>query len=440
MYHVHTFSYSCQTISKVCILNIKMKNQNATISFLLGVFFIFAGFFGFLFNIQQKALQQSQDLRSQASENDLVTWPDLKLRESKTLYVNQETKIYFDLENNGYSPEEIFTTFNIVGKTLYAPFISSSVQSFYETKNVLMEETTDGYLVKVYLVRKTGQQLGVANSKEVFHVVFSPKNVGLFTFSFDEENTYFIKDGYRYPITAKRVDFNVISENTSNVKSCNESCTSNNECPVNHSCYDTGSGKKCRLATNVSSTTCAGITDNGLNRTCNEYCADSRECKSGYTCWYNSCRNPENVESQSCADLSTVQKETVIKSCNESCTANADCAVNMRCYNNTCRLASNPSSTSCSAMTEKAVSETYEKPNKQATEAANLPSKTDEPKASVAPSASPTPAPNVTNNSDSSGWNYSVEDILPITIIGVGILLLLASLFFFLMGKRQNQG
>lgn len=41
--------------------------------------------------------------------------------------------------------------------------------------------------------------------------------------------------------------------------------------------------------------------DKGIHRSCNEYCADKNECASGLSCYYNKCRNPQNLSSESCS-------------------------------------------------------------------------------------------------------------------------------------------
>lgn len=47
--------------------------------------------------------------------------------------------------------------------------------------------------------------------------------------------------------------------------------------------------------------------DNGLHRSCNEYCADKNECAAGYSCFNNKCRNPRNLNSESCSNPPTPQ-------------------------------------------------------------------------------------------------------------------------------------
>lgn len=44
-----------------------------------------------------------------------------------------------------------------------------------------------------------------------------------------------------------------------------------------------------------------GQPDRGLNRGCNQYCADKNECAAGFSCYFNRCRNPQNLTSESCS-------------------------------------------------------------------------------------------------------------------------------------------
>lgn len=80
-------------------------------------------------------------------------------------------------------------------------------------------------------------------------------------------------------------------------KSCNQNCASDTECSSNY-CYK----GQCRLAENREDSFCRGVGDKGLNRACNEYCADKNECASGYSCYYNRCRNPRNITSDTCSN------------------------------------------------------------------------------------------------------------------------------------------
>jgi hypothetical protein len=183
------------------------------------------------------------------------------------------------------------------------------------------------------------------------------------------------------------------------IKQCNEVCTSNSECSTNQRCYNTGSDKRCRLATNVTSTSCGGLPNQGLNRSCNQYCADSRECGAGYTCWYNRCRIPGNVESTSCTSpqstTTTVTGTTkgglpittvTYQGCNQNCASNRECQAGLRCYQGACRHPLNPKNVACSS-------------DSSANGIDPTPAGTASPKPSASPSTSATPRPSATPSS-----------------------------------------
>lgn len=244
-----------------------------------------------------------------------------------------------------------------------------------------------------------------------------------------------------------------------NTKSCNETCDTHTDCKINLGCFNINNTKRCRLATNVTSDSCAQPTDNGISRSCDEYCSDSSECADAYFCYYNRCRIPENPENASCAALSSTIASQMAQSCNQSCTSNRDCSVNMRCYNGACRLASNPSSSSCSPYTHKSVSSysntkggvTNVEPTveKEVKSTATSSAKNATSAAKIAASASPTIKPSsspvatvapvaedeqtaldaVTNNLKQRGLNF------PIAMIGSGILIIVMIIIFWLLKK-----
>ncbi len=187
---------------------------------------------------------------------------------------------------------------------------------------------------------------------------------------------------------------------SSTTKSCNDTCSSNSECPSGQRCFTTGSESRCRLATNVTSTSCTQPPDQGLRRSCDEYCADTRECSAGLTCWYNKCRLLENLESRSCRvpqattggtggptkGGQTTGTAVVYQGCNENCQTNRDCTSGLRCYQSKCRHPLQVTSTSCST------TETTTTP-KPSTTPTTSSKPTASPKSSVSPTARPSIAP-----------------------------------------------
>lgn len=54
------------------------------------------------------------------------------------------------------------------------------------------------------------------------------------------------------------------------------------------------------------------VGDQGIHRSCNEYCADKNECASGLSCYFNRCRNPQNLNSESCSAAPTPKPSPTI--------------------------------------------------------------------------------------------------------------------------------
>lgn len=133
------------------------------------------------------------------------------------------------------------------------------------------------------------------------------------------------------------------------LKTCNQDCNNNAECENNLLCYTIGDSHKCRLADNPSDDQCKQV-NHGLDFTCNHYCADTSECSKDFTCWYNRCRQPENVESESCLLPASKLKSLMEQNCNQVCSSNANCVINMRCYQGACRLATHPNNSVCQAI------------------------------------------------------------------------------------------
>lgn len=244
------------------------------------------------------------------------------------------------------------------------------------------------------------------------------------------------------------------------VKSCNESCSSNSECETNYRCYD----GRCRLATNVSSSSCEDMPDQGLNRSCNEYCANTGECASGYTCWENRCRNPLNVTSTSCDQLTTTQYQLYVSSCNQSCYDNNDCATNLRCYQGACRLASNVSSLTCSPAETTTVSYIYEQPKTSptpkggdfltqtsTTSASASPRSSASPTGGIGSTTSPRPSPSAPTYTDTSSDISDNETALqavvrnlqdrgisfPLAMIGSGVFLIFLILLLLSLSRKK---
>lgn len=335
----------------------------------------------------QKPLQQTQEVRPDASVNDGSVF--VTTQPNSSITVNQPAVIRLAVDTKSIATTGVQLVFNIHSTAGFQDMTaqvltSSGLQSAY----LELEQTADGALIGVIALPPGGQQFSTNTPTVFLELTFTPTSVGTLTLNFDDERSIVTKHGSNppedvlnniattsYTVTGiavtptpsatPRVTPSPTPSASPNI-SCNKSCSSNDNCPVNYRCYSLGNESRCRLVTNPTSTTCQNAPDNGLNRRCNEYCADSRECAAGFSCWQNRCRNPENIDSTSCAALTQTQRTRAIASCNQSCTVNGDCATNLRCHSGRCRLASNPSSLSCSASTTPKVSDSYAGPTKGA--------------------------------------------------------------------------
>lgn len=137
---------------------------------------------------------------------------------------------------------------------------------------------------------------------------------------------------------------------------CNQSCKSNHDCAANLRCYH----NQCRLATNVTSTSCTPR-DKSTLASCNQSCSNNRDCQEGLACHFSRCRNPLNLESTTCQAPTSQVVEAMSQACNQSCSTHRDCPPNHLCYasSQSCRLALNPQSTSCQPASQPTVSSQY---------------------------------------------------------------------------------
>ncbi len=155
--------------------------------------------------------------------------------------------------------------------------------------------------------------------------------------------------------------------------SCNSACETNENCTGVNSgyiCYDSGSGKFCRLANNPSDTSCKAATPTPTPTPqvgCNDTCTTNADCMNdahicAQTSTGNRCRLAEYVSSPDCrvpviATATPTPTPTPAPGCNDTCVQNADCSnVNHICVSTDdgsmrCRLAEYTSSANCSVPT-----------------------------------------------------------------------------------------
>lgn len=341
-----------------------LGNLNRLLPF-VGFLMVIAGIIGLVF--VQKPLNETQDLRSDASQEVQTIWPVITAANpDQDFTVDEDSQILLNLTTSELTLKKLNLVFNIINSDFETPEVSIINTAELKSKKLEIEKTEDGYLVNLQAIPVDQSEKTFSSDSTLLSIDFIPKKAGTIAINFDEDNSYIDTPSLAYAIDTQNISFDIkdkqnVNEEADTTRSCNESCSSNADCQVNYRCFNTGSENKCRLVTNPSSSTCSVAPLAPLNRQCNEGCATSNDCKQGLTCWLNTCRNPENIESVSCANLTSAQQIQAVNSCGEGCSSNADCAVNFRCYKNECRLASNPSSLTCSTATVKTVSLIYDK-------------------------------------------------------------------------------
>jgi hypothetical protein len=414
------------------IITTHKRNKWLSLGTIMSLILIAIGFFT-LISIQ-KPIQESQDLRQQASVDSGPVSLSFNPASGSDLLVDEPASIEFQINTGDVQTDGIQIFFNIVTDTITSP-PTFDIESGIGLQSIVTEiqEVSDGYLVMMaYLPSTISSTSSFATSTATTfgRLNFTPTSEGTISVNFDVENSISsihgsdpAEDGLQHVATQTYSVITAASPSpspsaspdtspspspsaspstspspspspsaspdaspspspspsaspdtspsptptpdsgngTGGVVSCNQGCSSNDNCAANHRCYN----GQCRLVTNVSSDTCSGSVssnpDYGLNRTCNQYCADNRECASGYSCYYNRCRNPLNINNLSCAAPSARVVQAMQSSCNQACNTHKDCAANLLCNasSKTCRLATNPGSSSCSPAAYKTVSSTY---------------------------------------------------------------------------------
>lgn len=356
-----------------------LDNVNKLVPF-VGFLMVIAGILGLIF--VQKPLNESQELRSDASQ-DQELWPKISTNlPDQDFYVDQVSQIALNLNSESLRIRKVNVVFNIINDDIEDLIVTVDASSGLRAEQVEVEEVEDGYLVSVLAVKSNPNDQVELNNETFIKIEFTPRSEGNISINFDEDNTYIVTPSLTYSMDAQTMNFDIKKlqndpvdqdDEVAVIRECNQSCNSNADCAVNYRCFNTGSENKCRLATNPSSTSCSNTQVVSPNKQCNAQCTSSRECAQGLSCWNSACRNPSNVENTTCANQTVKEKEVSVKSCGETCSSNADCAINFRCYQSACRLATNPSSLTCSAFTEKKVSIIYDQTEEvtEATESAN---------------------------------------------------------------------
>lgn len=374
-----------------------VKNNMMRLVFSFGVFSLFVGMVAVM--LSRQSIETNQDIRNQASvDSGPVKVTSKTSTGKKTFQVGDSVDIDLLVTTNGEETAGIQTVFNIVTDVIGSDItVEPHTQAGLISEVNELEEVDDGFLITNFSRPSLGTSFNTSNKVAFLRVSFTPEKPGPIIFNFDSEKSKSPKYGSNPPEELlkhiKVMEFEVAGDNTDeeeenttdNVEetsspepstdptptpqpvggsntTCNIECVSNNDCGTNQRCYDTGSQKRCRLVTNVSSESCQSLPDQGLSRSCNQYCADSNECAEGLSCWYNQCRHEDNIANISCSPPSEEVTRLIQEKCNTHCNSNADCSLNMACLSNQCRLASNLSSATCTARTKHTVSVIYTAP------------------------------------------------------------------------------
>ncbi len=465
----------------------KRKNSIVPVVLSLSAFiFIVLGAASVLF-IQKPLQDRSFDTRDQASvANGQVT---LSSNFQDISATNTQAKVTLSVNTHGVQTDGIQIVFNVVTQTSDGLTVKILADAGLQAVKQEVQTTNDGYLISIIAIPNSlGQSFSSTTDKAFAELLFTTKRAGEIKLVFDQDNSIATVSNTNPPRnelkTIPQFTYTTIGSLTQTtasptpsptpspsptptatpiitssptptpvttgvggavIRQCNESCTASSQCAVNLRCYEGA----CRLATNVSSSTCSTQVDSGLNRSCNQYCADSRECQSGYTCFNNQCRRPDNPDSASCAAPSASTTTAIAQSCNTACTSNANCGTNLRCYDGYCRLATNPSSLTCSSSTASTVSSLYSTKGGKGEE---IPYPSVDPENTPVPSASPvsftSPRPSVAPTADDTAQETVLNRIMrafeqqgisfPMLVIGIGALLLILAILFSVMRRGKQ--
>lgn len=200
--------------------------------------------------------------------------------------------------------------------------------------------------------------------------------------------------------------------------SCNSSCQTNEQCftaNADYLCYE----NRCRLQTNISSTSCTPP-GGGNEYPCNSTCQTNEQCRTVdefHLCYQGRCRLDINVSSTTCQEPEDQTQAQV--GCNETCTANTDCSNPSHiCFNSQCRLETNPASTNCTRPTTPGAPRTPADPSDPTN-----PSDPDAPAVTTVPGQTQPDLPAELPKSGPEDWGNWLKAGL--AALGVGAILLL---------------
>ncbi len=384
---MNTTSNSTASSDNRSTISSKSVSPWQTISIVLSTLLVICGALGLVY--LQKPLRETQYIQPEASVDvGLVTVSSRSTTGAMSQGV--PSSVIFSVDTAGAQIHGVQLVFNVVSNAADNLGIKVLESSGLKTAFLETERTNDGYLVGVVaLPQEESAGYSTTAATDFLEIEFTPRHGGTIEFNFDVEESFAslygsepLKDELTHIET---IIYHISGEpatstttvaagqapapDPNSTAQCNETCTDNSECPINHRCVDVSGTSRCRLATNISSEYCSTKLTVQSQQTasqttfaqCNEQCTRHADCAAGFACLEGACRHPQNPDNTSCQEPLESDLVTISQSCNSACTQNSDCATNLRCFSGSCRLATNVSSSTCAAGYTGTVSSIYNK-------------------------------------------------------------------------------
>ncbi|MFZ1721306.1 MAG: hypothetical protein WAU07_02260, partial [Microgenomates group bacterium] len=367
-------------------MNARFGNAISRLLFFLALVCVISGSLGLVY--VQKPLRETQNIQPEASVDvGLVTVSSRST--TGAISQGQPTSVILSVNTASAQIYGVQLVFNIVTDTTDNFGIRVLENSGLKTAFLETERTSDGYLVGVVaLPQVESSGYSTFSATDFLEIQFTPHHGGTVELNFDVEESFaslFASDPLKDELThIENITFYVSGEpvsvtgntqtatqppphDSNSIAQCNELCSDNSQCPVNHRCVDISGTNRCRLATNISSEICSTkitvesqpISAPAQFAQCNEACTYHSECAAGNVCYLGSCRQAAFPDSVTCENPSESVLLAISQSCNMACLDNSECGANMNCFSGICRLATNKSSVTCSPGLAGSVSAMY---------------------------------------------------------------------------------
>lgn len=314
----------------------------------------------------QKPIQESQDLRQQASVVNGQVLMAFNPATNSTLQVNQPASISFQINTQAVQIDGVQLVFNVITDTLGTPpeftmASGSGLQMVYQE----VEQVSDGYLVTVAFFSQTTPQPFSASSLTSFgQLNFTPTSTGTIEINFDEDESISTVNQVVPPVDELRhMDTLIytVTETASASPTVSPSATASASPVVSASPTASPSvsptvspSPSATVTTSPSPTATPLVTPTptptpgvgGTTVSCNQSCSSNAECAANHRCYNGQCRLVTNVSSSSCSAASNPDNG-LNRTCNQYCADNRECMAGYSCYFNRCRNPLNVENTSC---------------------------------------------------------------------------------------------